>query len=62
MNRQGITRMVAVLTGAAVLFGLEQGLGLQLYFAIPLAAVAYLATLVGLGLVLGVEPGTKPSK
>ena len=52
MNRHGISRIVSVLVGAAVLFGLEQGLGLKLYIAIPAGVLAYIVTLVALGLVL----------
>ena len=59
MTRTGITRIVAVLTAAAVLFGLQQGLGLQFYFALPAAMLAYLAMLVGVGLLLGAD---KPAK
>jgi hypothetical protein len=59
MNRRGIVRIVAVLTAAAVLFGLEQGLGLQFYFALPAAVLAYLAVLVTLGLWLGTGASTK---
>jgi uncharacterized membrane protein len=59
MNRRGIVRIVAVLTAAAVLFGLEQGLGLQFYFALPAAVLAYLAVLVTLGLWLGTGAPTK---
>ena len=59
MTRNGITRIVAVLTAAAVLFGLQQGLGLQFYFALPAAMLAYLAMLVGVGLLLGAD---KPAK
>jgi hypothetical protein len=55
MNRPGITRLVAVLTAAAVLFGLQQGLGLQFYVAFPGAFLAYLATLVAMGLLLGTD-------
>jgi hypothetical protein len=55
MNKRGIPRIVAVLTGAAVLFGLQQGLGLQFYFALPAAVLAYLATLVAIGLLLGTD-------
>jgi uncharacterized membrane protein len=55
MNKHGVTRVVAVLTGAAVLFGLEQGLGLQLYVAIPAAVLAYFAVLVAMGLLLGTD-------
>jgi hypothetical protein len=52
MNKRGISRIVSVLVGAAVLFGLEQGLGLKFYIAIPAGVLAYLVTLVALGLVL----------
>ena len=51
-----IVRMVAVAVAAAVLFGLEQGLGLKLYVAIPAAFVAYAIVLIALGLLLKVEP------
>jgi hypothetical protein len=53
MNRQGIGRIVAVLIGAAVLFGLEQGLDMKLYFAIPLAVIVYAAVKIGFGLMWG---------
>jgi uncharacterized membrane protein len=59
MNRRGIPRIVAVLTAAAVLFGLEQGLGLQFYVALPAAVLAYLATLVVVGLLLGTDAPVK---
>ena len=53
MNRLAIVRLISVMAGAAVLFGLERSLGLQLYFAIPAATVVYLAVKVGLGLLWG---------
>ena len=53
MNRHRISRIVSVLVGAAVLFGLGQGLGMNLYIAIPAGVLAYIVTLVALGLVLG---------
>jgi hypothetical protein len=59
MNRRGITRIVAVLTGAAVLFGFEQGLDLQFYIALPAAVLAYFATLVAMGLLLGTDTQAK---
>ena len=59
MSKHTISRFVAVLVGAAVLFGLEQGLGLQFYIAIPLAVVAYVVTLVALGLALGADACAK---
>jgi uncharacterized membrane protein len=46
-------RFAAVLVGAGVLFGLEQELGVKLYVAIPAGILAYVATLVALGLTLG---------
>ena len=59
MNRRGITRIVSVLVGAAVLFGLEQGLGMKLYIAIPAGVLAYLVTLVAMGLMLGTDTPAK---
>ncbi|HSP51240.1 MAG TPA: hypothetical protein VLN61_13880 [Pseudolabrys sp.] len=50
MNRQAIGRIISVLVGAGVLFGLEQGLGVKLYIAIPVAMVVYLAVKVAIGL------------
>jgi len=55
MNKQVIGRIVSVLFGAAVLFGLAQELGLQLYVAIPIAVVAYMVVKVGIGLAWGVD-------
>ena len=55
MNRQRIVRIISVLVGAAVLFGLEQGLGVKIYIAIPVAIVAYLAVKVALGLAWGTD-------
>jgi hypothetical protein len=45
-----------VLAGAAVLFGLQQGLDVKVYFAFPAAFATYLAVKVGLGLALKVDP------
>ena len=59
MSKHTISRFVAVLVGAAALFGLEQGLGLQFYIAIPLAVVAYVVTLVAMGLALGADARAK---
>lgn len=59
MTRHRISRIVSVFVGAAVLFGLEQGLALQLYIAIPAAIVAYIITLVALGLMLGTDTPAK---
>ena len=45
MNKHRIARIVAVLIGAAVVFGLEQGLGLKIYIAIPAGIAAYAGVL-----------------
>ena len=42
-----------VLVGAAVLLVLEQQLGAKLYIAIPGGILAYIITLVALGLMFG---------
>ena len=57
MNKHGLSRIAAVIVGAAVLFGLEQGLEAPLYIAIPAGVAAYIITLVALGLWLG--PGAR---
>ena len=43
MNRQAVARIISVLTGAAALFALDQGLGVPLANAIPLAVIVYFA-------------------
>ena len=58
MNQLAIVRLISVLAGAAVLFGLARGLGVQFYFAIPAATVFYLAIKVGLGLLWGADDKT----
>lgn len=53
MNRSNpYVRMVAIGVGAAVVFGVEQGLAQPLYVAVPLAIVAYAATIISLGWML----------
>jgi uncharacterized membrane protein len=59
MNRDRMVRFAAVLVGAGVIFGLEQQLGAQWYVAIPAGIVAYIATLVALGFLLGSSNQTK---
>jgi len=56
VSRLTTVRLVAVFIGAAVLFGLEQGFEMKIYFALPIAAAAYLAVKVGLGLAWGIDP------
>ena len=46
-------RFAAVLVGASVLFAIQQELGAKLYVAIPAGILAYIVTLVGLGLIFG---------
>jgi hypothetical protein len=53
MNRDRMIRFAAVLVGAAVVFGLQQGAEAKLYIAIPGGIVAYIVTLVALGLMFG---------
>jgi hypothetical protein len=55
MNKLAIARIVAVLIGAAVVFGLQHGLDMQLYFAVPIAAIVYMAAKVAIGLAWGVD-------
>ncbi len=59
MNRDRMIRFAAVLVGASVLFGLEQGFGTKLYIAIPAGILAYVMTLLALGLTLGSGSQTK---
>ncbi len=59
MNRLLMTRIAAVLTGAAVLFALEQGLHVSLYIAVPAALIIYMAVKVGIGLLFGVGERAK---
>jgi uncharacterized membrane protein len=53
MNRDRMIRFAAVLVGAAVLLVLEQQLGAKLYIAIPGGILAYIITLLALGLMFG---------
>jgi uncharacterized membrane protein len=59
MNRDRMIRFAAVLVGAAVLLVLEQQVGAKLYVAIPGGIIAYVVTLVALGLMFG---GSKQAK
>jgi hypothetical protein len=53
MSKLSIARIVSVLAGAGILFGLQQGLGYEFYIAFPVALAAYVAVKVGLGLIWG---------
>lgn len=59
MSRDRMIRFAAVLVGAAVVLVLEQQIGAKLYVAIPGGIIAYVITLVTLGLMFG---GSKPAK
>jgi hypothetical protein len=52
MSKLAISRIVSVLVGAAVVYGLEQGLEIKFYIAIPVGVIVYIATLLALGLML----------
>jgi len=58
MDRQTIARLISVLGGAAVLFGLEQGLDMKFYFAVPAAVAVYVALRLGISLLLRVDDKT----
>jgi hypothetical protein len=49
MDRQTIGRLIAVLAGAAVLFGMEQGLDVKFYYAVLAAVVVYGALRLAIG-------------
>ena len=53
MDRQTIGRLISVLAGAAVLFGLEQGLDMKFYFAVPAAVAVYVALRLAIGFLWG---------
>ena len=58
MDRQTIGRLISVLAGASVLFGLEQGLDMKFYFAVPAAVAVYVALRLGIGFLLRVDDKT----
>ena len=45
-------RIAAIAVGAGVVYGLQQGMAQPLYVAVPVAIVAYAATLISLGWML----------
>ena len=49
-------RVVAILAGAAVLFGLELGLGVSIYYAIPAGIIVYTACRLGFALLVPEPP------
>ena len=59
MNPHRVHRLIAVVAGAATLFGVEQGLGASIFVAFGAGLAAYLGVLVGLTLLLGSGPAAK---
>jgi len=59
MNWNAIGRVVSVLAGAAVLFGLEQGFDATLYVAIPAGLVTYAVLRAGFAYLAVVGERTK---
>ena len=49
-------RIVAILLGAAVLFGLELGFGVSIYYAIPAGIIVYTACRLGFALLVPEPP------
>jgi hypothetical protein len=59
MDKHSISRLICILLGAAVLFGLERGLGVKFYIAIPVAIGVWLAATVAIGLALNLDKRAK---
>lgn len=59
MSQHRFHRLVAVFAGAAALFGVQQGLGAEIYIAFGAGLLAYITVLVGLTLLLGSGPTAK---
>lgn len=53
MNANPYARMAAVAIGAVTIFGLQHGLELSFWIALPLTIIAYAATVLGMGYLLG---------
>lgn len=49
-------RIIAILLGATVLFGLELGLGVSYYVAVPAGIIVYTAVRVGFALLIPDTP------
>jgi hypothetical protein len=52
MNPNPYARMAGIAAGAATIIGLQQGLALAFWIALPLAIVAYAATVISVGYLL----------
>lgn len=55
MNPNPYARMAGIAAGAASIFGLQHGLELSFWIALPLAIVAYAATVIGVGFLLAAK-------
>ncbi len=52
MNPNPYARMAGVAAGAATILGLQQGLELPFWVALPLAIIAYAVVVIGVGFLL----------
>ena len=52
MKPNPYARMAAIAVGATTIFGLQQGLELSFWIALPLAILAYAATVLAMGYLL----------
>jgi hypothetical protein len=52
MNPNPYARMAGIAAGAASIFGLQHGLELSFWIALPLAIMAYAATVISVGFLL----------
>jgi hypothetical protein len=52
MNPNPYARMAGIAAGAATIFGLQQGLGLSFWIALPLAIVAYAGVVFSVGFLI----------
>jgi hypothetical protein len=52
MNPNPYARMTGIAAGAATIYGLQQGLEVPFWIALPLAIVVYVVTVMGVGYLL----------
>jgi hypothetical protein len=62
MNLRLAGRMIAVVVGAAVVFGLYQGLGVEIYIAIFAGALAYATVRAVFAYMIATKPGGPAAK
>ncbi|HEY4139963.1 MAG TPA: hypothetical protein VGM57_01040 [Pseudolabrys sp.] len=56
LDNPQLHRIIAILLGAAVLFGLELGFGVSYYVAIPACIIVYTACRLGFALLIPQPP------